>query len=284
MSLVPNPVARAFCFTLNNYTGSDCDFLASLPPPTRYICFGREVGEEEKTPHLQGYLECVKPTRISGLRKVFGNNYHWEKRRGTPREAIDYCKKDGDFEEYGTLISQGHRSDLAKVVDACKTSLSFKDAVDKELKVFYYPKSFDKYRFDMDTIEVPAWRDVEVLVFIGSTGTGKTRLAMTCPNAFKLDKANSIWWDGYNRHATIIIDDFYGWIPWGSLLNILDGHRLRLEIKGGFKLAFYTRVIITSNRDIHEWYHTETVPDISPLERRINRIIHFPTDEELVLS
>jgi len=88
---------RAWCFTLNNYTEEERDALRSLK--CKYIVFGYERGEEG-TPHLQGYVHLSTQKTLSAMKK-FIPRAHLEPRRGTIDEAVDYCKKDGDFEEYG---------------------------------------------------------------------------------------------------------------------------------------------------------------------------------------
>lgn len=111
--------SRFWCFTVNNPTEDDeqsvTDFLSSRF--TTYGIFGREVGEGG-TPHLQGYVILHRAQRLSYLRNRLTPRGHYEIARGTPEEASEYCKKDGDFEEFGTfpVSNQGHRSDLDRVV------------------------------------------------------------------------------------------------------------------------------------------------------------------------
>lgn len=94
--------SKYFCFTINNYTNDDVDRLSNLGDEITYIVFGREVGESG-TPHLQGYVEFRNRKRFPQVKTLLGNRVHLEKRRGSPQEASDYCKKDGDFEEIGEL-------------------------------------------------------------------------------------------------------------------------------------------------------------------------------------
>ena len=82
------------------------------------------------TPHLQGYLECANRVRFTQLRKIGGlQRAHFEIRRGTQQEAIDYCHKDGDVEEFGTKVAsqQGKRTDLDNVIEAVKEGASVRD-------------------------------------------------------------------------------------------------------------------------------------------------------------
>ena len=86
--------SRNWCFTLNNYTAEDEARLASLS--CKYIVYGREVGESG-TPHLQGYVEFNKGRKFEKVKSLLGDSVHLEMRRGTSKEASDYCKKDGNF-------------------------------------------------------------------------------------------------------------------------------------------------------------------------------------------
>ncbi|GIY98945.1 hypothetical protein CEXT_117961 [Caerostris extrusa] len=54
------------------------------------------------TPHLQGYVVSNNRQRLSAAKKILPAA-HLEISRGAPQEASDYCKKDGDFSEYGRL-------------------------------------------------------------------------------------------------------------------------------------------------------------------------------------
>lgn len=93
---------RNWCFTLNNYTVSDETYLSNITKTAwcLYIIFGKETGENG-TPHLQGYIELKNCMKLTGLKAKFGSRYHFEPRRGSQAQAIDYCKKDGNWKEFG---------------------------------------------------------------------------------------------------------------------------------------------------------------------------------------
>ena len=90
--------ARHWCLTINNYTQVD-EAIFNSPPLFKYAIYGREKGENG-TPHLQAYVAMWKQTSLAAMKKIFPRA-HLEIKRGTVQEAIAYCKKDMDFQEYG---------------------------------------------------------------------------------------------------------------------------------------------------------------------------------------
>lgn len=95
--------SRGYCFTINNYTDNDIDRLLKLP--NRYLVFGFETGKNG-TPHIQGYVYSQEAKTISSLKR-FLPRAHLEKANGTPKQNRDYCTKDGEYYEFGSLPEQG---------------------------------------------------------------------------------------------------------------------------------------------------------------------------------
>lgn len=94
-------------FTYNNYSQDDIARLESLGGNMEgagisYLIFGREVAESG-TPHLQGYCIFNARRRLRSLRELIGERGHFEISRGTPQQASDYCKKEGNYSEFGSL-------------------------------------------------------------------------------------------------------------------------------------------------------------------------------------
>jgi len=104
-----NP-AKAWCFTLNNYTQEELGALVqqfqTLADQYFYIV-GEEIGEQG-TPHLQGYIE-KRTGRFRPLPKfaVLRDNsnqegtltqaMHFEKAKGNRKQNYKYCSKDGKY-------------------------------------------------------------------------------------------------------------------------------------------------------------------------------------------
>lgn len=97
------PQASRWCFTLNNPTTEERTYYAGLGehPHCKYLVIGRETGEQG-TPHLQGFILLDRTYRHARIRSLLPRS-HVDQTRGTTKQASDYCKKDGDFDEYGTL-------------------------------------------------------------------------------------------------------------------------------------------------------------------------------------
>ena len=103
-------------FTFNNYSPNTLDLIANLDYTSvvEYCVYGKEVGESG-TPHLQGTFKFFKKKRRNGIISFIGDCFL---EPCVDLEAsIDYCKKDGDFVEFGSLkkSSQGKRSDIESV-------------------------------------------------------------------------------------------------------------------------------------------------------------------------
>lgn len=110
--------AKRWCFTLNNYTNAEHLHLAGAIGDERlgieYLIYGKETGESG-TPHLQGFVIFKAAVRLSTAKSRLAlGRAHLEVARGSPQQASEYCKKDGDYEEYGELpeVTQGRRTDL----------------------------------------------------------------------------------------------------------------------------------------------------------------------------
>jgi len=101
---------KAWCYTLNNYTEEDVERLQGLVDGVEYHVFGKEVGGSG-TPHLQGFIKFEKRKRCMAVKALIGSNPHVEYAHH-PNQAAQYCKKDADYFEHGTLEGAGKRTDI----------------------------------------------------------------------------------------------------------------------------------------------------------------------------
>ena len=99
----------------------------------------------------------------------------------------------------------------------------------------------------------PRNHNTRVVVCQGPTGTGKSLWCQTnFPNAYWKQRSN--WWDGYEDHEDVILDEFYGWLQFDLLLRLCDRYPLHVETKGGNVNFVAKQIIITSNQIPDRWY------------------------------
>lgn len=123
--------AKYWCFTVNNPTTDERAKIVALEDEdaVEYLVFGNEVGESG-TPHLQGFVAFSTRVRLTQVKQSVSARGHFEVAK-FPEKAADYCKKDGDFVEFGVLtLKKGKRSDL----DAFKDDVKIGVLTVKELR------------------------------------------------------------------------------------------------------------------------------------------------------
>ena len=263
--------SRSWCFTLNNWTPQDTTVLAMLP--STYVCYGKEVAPTTGTPHLQGYIQMREAKTLQAMKATMGSRYHLEMRQGTVKQAIDYCKKDGDFTEHGRITLREAKEDCWG--DCIKLAESGELATIKE----EYPRIFLTHFKTIMSIRsfnnVPLDGDLEHEWWHGPTGTGKSRKAWAdYPEHYS--KAVNKWWDGYYGQDVVVIEE---WEPknemTASKLKIwADRYPFPAEIKGGTLSRVRPRkIIVTSNYTIDQCFPNSQ--DSEPLKRRF-KVINFP--------
>ena len=214
--------SRGWCFTLNNYTEEEYNKVVACDKFT-YIVVGVEVGESG-TPHLQGYIEFENARAMSGVKKMLSDRCHLEVRKGTPRQASEYCKKEGQFVEHGKLSSQGHRTDLNELKNTVLASNDTDDAVVLEHFDVYcrYKNGIDRL-FDIRNRSKKRTEMTKGIWLWGATGVGKSHTAfeLAGDDMFVWTDDNG-WWDGYHGQKTVVINDFRGGIKYNELLQMVS--------------------------------------------------------------
>lgn len=273
-----------------------------------YIVYKPEIGDETKRLHYQTYVVFKTSYDRKNIVRILGikdddipdeNTLDTKCRtRGSPFEASEYVKKQettaGPIVEYGILPErkQGKRNDIHKLTDKIKKGANLEDIANENPEmILRYGKGIKELIAIREQEKTNTFRHVETYCIWGDAEAGKTRIIYEkegYENCFKLDKSkNEVWFDGYNGQNVLIIDDFYGWIEWGHLLNILDGYPLKLQVKGCHTWAKWSKVYITSNKPYTDWYShisysSSRDKDIIPLKRRIKYDMHMTKTEHHV--
>lgn len=258
---------RNWCLTLNNYSENDIIILKNNNKIS-YGILGKEVGKENNIPHIQGYLEFNCPMGLAGLKKIH-DKIHWEERKGTQEQAINYCKKDNNFEEFGIKKVAGKRTDLMNIKEIAKNGMR---SVTNEIANFQAIRIAEKW---LEYNEIKRDYKPKILWFYGKTGCGKSKKAHEIfENEDYYRKADgSKWWPGYDNQENIIIDDFRdSWWPITYMLNLCDRYECRIETKGGYRQFKGRFIIITCAFHPNECYKG-TGECIEQLIRRLDEII-----------
>jgi len=248
--------SKNFCFTLNNYSEEELESVSKWD--CKYLIVGKEVGESG-TPHLQGFIVFKETRTLSVLKKKLSDRAHWEIMRGTPQQAAEYCKKDGNFAEIGvaplTPAEKGAKGGTMEK-DRWDDILSLAEAGDWEsLKIKHAEVYVNKLKA-LEYVNKKRKKIIETLDgemehqwLYGPPGTGKSLQARKeNPGAFIKDPKTK-WWDGYNGEETVIIDDFdkYQVSQGGDMKRWMDRYAFQAEFKGGYEVIRPKKIIVTSN-------------------------------------
>lgn len=290
--------SKYWCFTLNNYTGSEEDSLKALVDDgvASYLVFAREVGEQG-TPHLQGYVELPRKLRMSRVKTLLGNRVHLEPRRGTAAQADEYCRKEStppeDVFTFGTISTPkpGTRSDLDRAVEAIRDGATVPQLWDEHSKamVRYHQglltlranlvpdRVGSRYELDSFNARLPA-DSGRSIILVGPPGCGKTALALaTYPDALFVSHMDDLGDYVPGRHSGIIFDDMsFTHLPRGAQIHLVDREQprsihiryKRARIPAGVPKVFTTNV--------------ESIVDLTDMaiSRRIH-VVRVPADVKL---
>lgn len=130
----------------------------------------------------------------------------------------------------------------------------------------------------------------KVCLYVGSTGTGKTKAAYEqYPDLYELpiNSKGDLWFDGYQGEDTVLFDEFKGALPLDALLKLLDPYYIRkVPIKCSFTWFNPKRIIVTSNFHPEKWYdYTGREEHQLALRRRFDEVIFFgKNDSRLVYT
>lgn len=266
---------RNFCFTDFDTSEEHQKNWLSYEGLT-YVIFGIETCPTTGRQHLQGYAEAEKQLSLLSLKK-FAPSAHFEARKGTPAEAITYCKKEGKYFEHGETKRQGKRNDITTVRQLIKEGSGMVAVIEEcaSYQAVKYAQTILPYYEGKRT-----WKPV-VHWFYGTSGSGKTRTAVEEATAngsgYHMQYATSSWWQGYDGHKHVIIDEMRSdsKISFHKLLELLDRYPCSVEYKGGSRQFLPTEIWITSPWHPQALFESRTGEDITQLLRRIDDIREF---------
>lgn len=281
-------LSKRWCFTENNPVGVLTDETFKYLKHCRFAIWQLEEGESG-TMHYQGYMEFSQGMRLTSLKNVFGDWFHFEKAKGNQAQNIAYCTKaegrhEGPF-EYGDreVGGQGRRNDtLAKSKLMCQRiregATDYELAMDPELDTLFlrYPKNVAAYRLAVMSHTLRTTK-TEVFWLYGPTGTGKTTYALQF-NPY-LKPHSTRWFDGYQGQSIALLDEFDDtFFSLNFLLQLIDKSPIIVESKGAHVPWIPKTIYITSNDlplDLYKKAFERNPWKREALCRRIEHIWHF---------
>jgi len=259
--------------------------------------------------HFQCYFEFIGKPRLVALIKKF-KGCHWSCRLGTAQQAIDYCTK-LETRQAPPVTFGTPKYDVQQIAEYNQTrpanspaietgkkkvsplAVTLNEAIKKKLCIQdiarFNPEVYVRHAGGiaklMTAISPQRNFKTDVIVFYGCPGCGKSRTARKLaaehykPDELytysKIDPApGKEWWDGYDRHPCVIIDEMDGnTFVWDRILNIFDRYAVIIPVKGGSTHLVAETIFITCNTRPSDWYAGKH--EFHALRRRIHQCYKF---------
>lgn len=145
--------SKKWCFTLNNYTEEDINYLkGALYPTCVNYGFGKKIGENG-TSQLQGWVYFLFRKRPKSV--VKNDKIQWEKMKGTIQDSKNYCSKIGDYYEWDLKESKKYVVEIDKFYEWHKEIINILNTEPDKRTIywclfknkFYEKITFQKYIF-----------------------------------------------------------------------------------------------------------------------------------------
>lgn len=222
-----------------------------------YIVACKEKAPTTGHEHIHCYVHYNQSKQLS-IKKL--NGAHVEICRGSPKQNIEYIKKDGNvILEEGEVPKQGNRT-CKELLEMTKDELNNCDVSTlKEYNIAF--KANENYNKIHTKTKVLDWyKPVRVYWIQGPSGIGKSRRAVEimCDNGideFDEVKHKGEFWHGTSGEGCCVYDDFRdSHMKASEFINFIDYNVHNLNIKGGSVRNKYTLIIITTVQDIDSIY------------------------------
>lgn len=218
--------------------------------------------------HWQFVAYFSSRVRLSTVKSIYGQSAHAEPTKSSA--ADKYCQK-SDTSVAGTQFSLGTKS--------CKRNspsdweaiwAAARDGAYSSIPADIRVRSYNAItRIAKDNLQ-PVAIERTVYVFWGPTGTGKSRRAWDEAGFDSYPKdPRTKFWDGYNRHEHVVMDEFRGTIDVANLLRWFDRYPVIIENKGSSTVLSATKFWITSNLSPKQWYPDIDSATLAALLRRL---------------
>lgn len=250
------------------------NYQEKLGKNLRYLIVGLETAPTTGELHHQGYLELNMNVTLTALKeKLEINEIHLEPAKGNAEQNKKYCSKEKVIIEYGKPKHQGKRKDLDNIRDHLKDGARLREI--SEVATSYQSFKFAECYLKLNEKQRD-WMP-KVYWFWGPPGTGKTHTAWEEAKEDRwISNRDLKWWDGYDGHENIIIDDFRpSFCELTELFRILDSKPYQVHVKGSMRQLLAKKIWITCPFHWKTLYEGKTNENLYQLERRITETRYF---------
>lgn len=243
-------------------------FTPWQPPGVQYIKGQLESGEESNYLHWQLFVVLERQQRLAAVKRIFGESVHAEPTKSSAAESYVWKEETsvaGTRFELGTRKPNRNNSKDWEAIKQQAIEGKF-DEIPPDIFVRNY---HSLKRISVDHAR-PISRKVRTRVFVGCTGTGKSYTAWSEAglDAYPKDPLTKFW-DGYQGHQNVVVDEFRGVVSISHLLRWLDDYPMLVEIKGSATVLKAQQFWFTSNLHPRQWYPDLDETTMQALLRRL---------------
>lgn len=287
--------SRTFAFTYYpSHIERDTQYFKNLC--VKKHCKSMFMGLEEcpttQRLHFQGFVRFTGDKTWKAAKRKF---FQLDKLHIEPAKAKDSCNRDyclaygkylnkSGFKErlidYGECAVQGKRNDISTAIEIIKETGKMRDVLDSvhNYQACRHSELYLKYNEKPRPVA-----PIKCINIHGGAGTGKTKAVYDyAGNKLPFKPVSYKWWEGYDGHEIVLLDDIRGdFCKYHELLTLLDIYPFRVETKGGSRQMKATTIFITTPIPLVEIWSHRTAEDIKQLSRRITHTIHIDEIEKL---
>ncbi|QIR82193.1 replication associated protein [Chicken virus mg4_280] len=250
----------------------------------RYLLSAREIAPSTGHEHIHIYVMFDNPIKLS-IKKTCGA--HIEHCRGSPKQNIDYIRKDGDIlDEIGEVPHQGCRTiDELMEMSRGEVQPNYLKIYDQEFERRREEEEFENMLNEIrnDDLKAP-----EVVYFTGAPGVGKTYSAyLYAAKEYSNEQIGKITFNNGFAHIVkpkaecFVVEEFRpSEIKAAKLLEFMDKYGAAVNTKGGFVYLRPKTIIFASVFDPRTLYSAEE--NNEQFMRRINKFIDIFDDQTLL--
>lgn len=268
--------ARRWCFTSFKMNV----FNTFKPDKTvKYCIMGKEKAPKTNKEHLQGYIKFNNNFRFSKVKKILGDETaHCEISKGTDQQNITYCKKDGNYKEWG--ISRKRKdckvSEIRKLIKKKQGDWVILDQSPELFEQFIKLKKIitdtlkekDMHKYNMEFINKFKPNELQTFLLlrlekqndrtitwafdkIGNTGKTYLSKYLCCLGAIRFTngKSNDIAY-AYNGQEIIIFDftrSLEGYVNYSIIEELKNGMIFSGKYESKFKTFKTPKILCLSN-------------------------------------